>query len=49
MTSGADVSELIAKTVRKLGDRIDILVHVTGGLHRAERPWPTWISIIGTA
>ena len=32
MTSGADVSDLIADTVQTLGDRIDILVHVTGGL-----------------
>lgn len=32
MTSDADVSALVAETVRTLGDRIDILVHVTGGL-----------------
>ena len=32
MTSGADVSALVAETVETLGNRIDILVHVTGGL-----------------
>ena len=32
MTSGSDVSSLVAETVKAFGDRIDILVHVTGGL-----------------
>lgn len=32
MTSDEDVSALIAETVTSLGDRIDILAHVTGGL-----------------
>jgi len=32
MTSGEDVSALVKKTIRTLGDRIDVLVHVTGGL-----------------
>ena len=32
MTSEADVSALVAATTQTLGDRIDILVHVTGGL-----------------
>lgn len=32
MTSGADVSALVEKTVQSLGAKIDILVHVTGGL-----------------
>ena len=32
MTSGLDVKSLVAETVQEFGDRIDILVHVTGGL-----------------
>ncbi len=32
MTSGGDVSVLVEKTVQQLGGKIDILVHVTGGL-----------------
>ena len=32
MTSGDDVSALVEKTVQQLGGKIDILVHVTGGL-----------------
>ncbi len=32
MTSTTDVEGLVAKTVSEFGDRIDILVHVTGGL-----------------
>lgn len=32
MTSDADVATLVAKTQEAFGDRIDILVHVTGGL-----------------
>ena len=32
MTSDDDVSSLVGKTVQALGERIDILVHVTGGL-----------------
>ena len=32
MTSGSDVSALVAETVKSFGDRIYILVHVTGGL-----------------
>ncbi len=32
MTLGADVAALTAETLKTLGDRIDILVHVTGGL-----------------
>lgn len=32
MTSDADVSALVAETVKQFGERIDILVHVTGGL-----------------
>ena len=32
MTSDQDVADLIAKTQAAFGDRIDILVHVTGGL-----------------
>lgn len=32
MTSGADVASLVDQAVQTLGDRIDILVHVTGGL-----------------
>ncbi len=32
MTSEADVAALVAETLATLGDRIDILVHVTGGL-----------------
>jgi 3-oxoacyl-[acyl-carrier protein] reductase len=32
MTSTADVERLISSTVAKFGDRIDVLVHVTGGL-----------------
>lgn len=32
MTSAADVALLVGETAQKLGERIDILVHVTGGL-----------------
>ena len=32
MTAGNDVSALVEKTIQTLGDQIDILVHVTGGL-----------------
>ena len=32
MTSGDSVADLVARTVSELGDRIDIVVHVTGGL-----------------
>ncbi len=32
MTSDADVAELVSRTKAAFGDRIDILVHVTGGL-----------------
>ncbi len=32
MTSNDSVAELVARTVSELGDRIDIVVHVTGGL-----------------
>ena len=32
MTSAADVAQLISATVAEFGDRIDVLVHVTGGL-----------------
>ena len=32
MTSEADVSALVDSTLRTLGDQIDVLVHVTGGL-----------------
>lgn len=32
MTSDDDVSALVAETVRNFGDRIDVVVHVTGGL-----------------
>ncbi len=32
MTSGEDVLALVDETLKTLGDRIDILVHVTGGL-----------------
>ncbi|MGI9512910.1 MAG: SDR family NAD(P)-dependent oxidoreductase [Anderseniella sp.] len=32
MTSDSDVSALVAETVQQFGGRIDILVHVTGGL-----------------
>lgn len=32
MTNGADVDALVAETLRAFGGRIDILVHVTGGL-----------------
>lgn len=32
MTSDNDVADLIAKTLSELGNRIDIVVHVTGGL-----------------
>ncbi len=32
MTSDVDVSALVAETVQNFGDRIDVLVHVTGGL-----------------
>ena len=32
MTSNDSVADLVARTVSELGDRIDIVVHVTGGL-----------------
>lgn len=32
MTSSADVADLIHQTVANFGDKIDVLVHVTGGL-----------------
>ncbi|UWR08514.1 SDR family NAD(P)-dependent oxidoreductase [Ruegeria sp. B32] len=32
MTSGADVDRLVSETIAAFGPRIDILVHVTGGL-----------------
>lgn len=32
MTSAGDVAQLISATVSEFGDRIDVLVHVTGGL-----------------
>ncbi len=32
MTSDQDVRAFVAETVQKFGDRIDVLVHVTGGL-----------------
>lgn len=32
MTSGTDVEQLVAETVSELGDQVDILVHVTGGM-----------------
>ncbi len=32
MTSDEDVAKLVAETLANLGDRIDIVVHVTGGL-----------------
>ncbi len=32
MTSDADVAKLVSETVATLGDRVDIVVHVTGGL-----------------
>ena len=32
ITSDEDVSALVSKTIQNLGDRIDVLVHVTGGL-----------------
>jgi len=32
MTSDADVSALVSRTLQNFGDRINILVHVTGGL-----------------